>query len=170
MRGHDAIGIEGSDYSKKCNRAEWRLLSGRNLFTADITKPFVVSPPPPHPTGGETAPFQAHVISAWEVMEHIKEYDLPQLLNNVKEHLVQGGIFIGSIATFDDYENNVHWHSTIKPKEWWENTFSKLGLPFVTDHLFEFEDFCRGSGNGYYDWNAFTHPEMGFHFVARKGD
>src|SRR3990167_2627697 len=38
-QGGLAVGIEGSDYSKKIKRAEWAKIPD-NLFTADITKPF----------------------------------------------------------------------------------------------------------------------------------
>jgi hypothetical protein len=44
LRGHTAVGIEGSDFSQKSQRAEWRLLNQCNLLTADITKPFQVIP------------------------------------------------------------------------------------------------------------------------------
>jgi hypothetical protein len=40
--GQVAVGIEGSDYSSRWGRAEWPLLGGRALFTADITRPFEV--------------------------------------------------------------------------------------------------------------------------------
>jgi len=37
-----AIGIEGSDHSLKHKRANWKDYANKNLFTADITKPFSV--------------------------------------------------------------------------------------------------------------------------------
>src|SRR6266571_5500054 len=37
-----AVGLEGSDYSLKNQRANWPTLAGRNLFTCDISKPFRV--------------------------------------------------------------------------------------------------------------------------------
>jgi hypothetical protein len=39
LRGHMAIGLEGSDVSLKQQRAEWRVIPN-HLFTCDITKPF----------------------------------------------------------------------------------------------------------------------------------
>jgi hypothetical protein len=80
LRGHQAVGLEGSDYSQKSQRAEWRLLDKSNLFTADITKPFQIH----EPDGSE---FKAHVVSAWEVMEHIPEQGLPQLFTNISNML-----------------------------------------------------------------------------------
>ncbi len=43
LAGHSAVGIEGSDFSVVRQRAEWRTIPF-NLFTADITKPFTISP------------------------------------------------------------------------------------------------------------------------------
>jgi SAM-dependent methyltransferase len=160
LRGYAAVGIEGSDFSQKSQRAEWRLLNQRNLFTADITKPFQVY--------SQGIPFLSHIISAWEVMEHIHEEDLPQLFKNVYKHLLPGGFFVGSIAAFDDVGDDISFHPTVKPRYWWEKKFSEYELPFSEEHSFEFYDFARGTGNGFFDWNCLTDPSMGFHFVTRK--
>lgn len=40
-----AVGLEGSDFSKKEKRAEWKTLSNKFLFTADISKEFTVNHP-----------------------------------------------------------------------------------------------------------------------------
>jgi SAM-dependent methyltransferase len=161
LKRHAAVGIEGSDFSQKAQRAEWRLLNQRNLFTADITKPFQVISP-------QDSPFLAHVVSAWEVMEHIRQEDLPQLFKNVYKHLHHGGIFVGSIALYDDIANGVSYHPTVRPKDWWAGKFAEFGLPFTDQHSFEFLDFARGTGNGYFDLSFALEPDKGFHFVARK--
>ncbi|MCX5862310.1 MAG: class I SAM-dependent methyltransferase [Deltaproteobacteria bacterium] len=163
LRGHFSIGLEGSDYSYLRQRAEWRLLPC-NLFTCDITKPFIIR----DIDSDEQLTF--HVISAWEFMEHIVEEDLPCVLQNVYDHLSTDGLFIGSIATFPEDDSHVGaiYHHTLKPLGWWEEFFGKHGLRFVYDHQFLSQDFVRGVGNGPMDWNAVTNPGMGFHFVARK--
>jgi SAM-dependent methyltransferase len=161
LRGHKAVGIEGSDFSQKAQRAEWRLLNQHNLFTADITKPFQVY-------STQNVPFLVHIISAWELMEHIREEDLPYLFKNIYKHLLPGGFFVGSIALCDDIVNGISYHPTVKPKNWWAGKFIEFCLPFTNQHSFEFLDFCRGTGNGYFDPNFMFDPNKGFHFVARK--
>jgi hypothetical protein len=101
-------------------------------------------------------------------MEHIQEKDLPQLFKNIYKHLLPGGFFIGSIALYEDIVNGVSYHPTVRPKEWWAGKFTELGLPFTERHSFEFSDFCRGTGNGYFDRNFMLEPDIGFHFVAQK--
>jgi hypothetical protein len=102
--GHEAVGLEGSDYSlrwdgpggteaerarrKPGRRAEWANIPD-NLFTADITKPFVVDA---DATGvaamwftgkrGSLASFD--VVTAWEVMEHLPEAGCRRSCENVK--------------------------------------------------------------------------------------
>lgn len=103
-------------------------------------------------------------------MEHIAEDDLPQLFRNVLQHLKSDGLFIGSIALVpDDHPaTGARYHRTVRPRGWWERQFAALGLPMRRDHGFEFEDFCRGTGNGPIDENYRDHPEIGFHFVAAR--
>lgn len=161
INGHFAVGLEGSDYSLKNLRAEWRTIPD-HLFTCDITKPFTVV----DAKTDETMRFD--IVSCWEVLEHIHEKDLPGLLENVQRHLDTKGLFVASVATFEDYEpqSGALMHVTVKNRDWWEALFRKHGFQIIRD-LFEPLDFARGSGNGRYDWSALTNPELGFHVVAR---
>ena len=63
-------------------------------------------------------------ISAFDVLEHIYENELEQLAVNVRDMLTDDGIFITSIATFEDEG----YHVTLKPKDWWLAKFSLYGL------------------------------------------
>lgn len=161
LRGHRGYGVEGSDYSRKAQRAEWRLLE-KSLFTADITRRFRIS--------DAQGPVQCDVISAWEVMEHIANEDLPGLFENIRAHLKPDGIFIGSIALGpdDDPVTGAKYHRTVETKEWWSARYRELGFTFVDEHPFEFRDFCRGTGNGPIDPDYSHEPGAGFHFVARR--
>jgi SAM-dependent methyltransferase len=163
LRGHEAFGIEGSDFSLLAQRSEWRLLPG-NLFTADITKPFTLS-------ATDGTPICCDVLSAWEVMEHIADEDLPQLFDNILRHMEQDGFFVGSISTEPvpiDKKTGAIYHRTVKPEVWWKKRFTDLGMRMIEDHGFTFNDFCRGTGNGPLDPNFLENPEGGFHFVALR--
>ncbi len=158
LRGHRAIGLEGSDYSLKAQRAMWRLIPD-HLHTCDITKPYLVDG-------------KFHVISAWEVMEHIPENLLPGMLSNIRNHLADDGVFVASIAKFEygDPETGAVYHVTVKSREWWVEQFAKAGLLEVSPSPFVLADHARGSGNGPadQDWNAAMSPELGFHLCVRK--
>lgn len=167
LRGHLAIGLEGSDYSLRSQRAEWRLIP-HHLFTCDVTKPFrLISR-----LGGKGVQFD--VISAWEVLEHLPEDTLSQFFSNVADHLACDGIFVASVATFEDKDpqTGAIWHVTVKPREWWMEIVRNVGL-VPANGLFEVADFPRGSWGhnpclrG--DWNPQTDPKAGFHLVLRKG-
>lgn len=129
---HFAIGIEGSDYSKKNKRAEWAMIPD-NLFTADITKPFTV-------VDDENKRIMFDVITAWEVMEHIKREDLPGLFKNITDHLVTGGLFVCSVATFPD----AGYHVTLEEKPWWTQQFKDHGLEPV-EGIYGAGDYVRES-------------------------
>lgn len=141
--GHEAIGLEGSDYSTKWDgpggtdaeravrkpgkRAEWANIPD-NLFTCDITRPFTVIDIDhilidDQDGGRGYAICQFDVISAWEVMEHLPADRLPTLCDNVKRHLAKGGMWIMSVSL-----QHGDYHQTVKPPHWWLELFKSQGL------------------------------------------
>jgi len=163
LRGHIAIGLEGSDCSLKEQRAEWRLL-GNRLQTCDITKPFRLEN-----EKGELEHFD--IITAWEVMEHISENDLPQLLQNILNHLEKNGYFIASIANWEDIDpiSGVNWHITMHPYQWWKDFFEINGF-VVCSELLQSIDLARGAYNPphcYETPNTEFNTEKSFHIVAK---
>ncbi|MEI7581375.1 class I SAM-dependent methyltransferase [Runella sp.] len=118
-----AVGLEGSDYSKKFKRAEWATIPN-NLFTCDVTANFDIFV--------ETKEKQIAVlfdlVTSWELMEHIEESKIADVAANVKKHLAPHGLWIMSVATVDDIVNGVNLHQTVKPKEWWITKFEELGF------------------------------------------
>jgi predicted TPR repeat methyltransferase len=131
--GHQAVGIEGSDYSLKQKRAEWATIPD-NLFTADITKPFFV-------VDENKITGLCDVITAWDVLEHIPEIDISGLITNIRNNLKVGGLFVCSIATFVDEPH----HVTLRPKEWWLKEFAKFKLVPNDGELFTEHQMVRQS-------------------------
>jgi cyclopropane fatty-acyl-phospholipid synthase-like methyltransferase len=129
--GHLAIGLEGSDYSLVRKRAEWATIPD-NLFTCDVTKPFEVL------EDGKLAIF--NIISAWEVMEHIKEEDLTGLCQNVRRHLHRDGYWIMSVS-----EQQGEHHVCVHGPEWWKNLMGRGGFENVSERVTYFgDDWIRG--------------------------
>lgn len=141
LRGHFALGLEGSDYSLKQQRAEWRLLKN-NLYTCDITKEFTLQ----HHGSGQVMQFD--IITAWEVLEHLPEGELPIFFENIKNHLKSDGYFIASIAIWDDIdpETGINWHQTVKPQVWWEHLLDEHGFT-LHKTLLNPLDLARGGCN-----------------------
>lgn len=136
--GHFAIGLEGSDWSKKFRRAAWASIPDL-LFTCDITKKFDVLEIP------KKKRIRFDVITAWEVMEHIKVEDLSDLISNVKRHLLPSGIFIVSVTCVPHVVGGINLHQTIKTKNWWLKMFKKNGLTEVLKYYNYFDgQFVRG--------------------------
>ena len=113
-RGHDAIGIEGSDYSIKKHRANWPMYYNKKLFTCDATKPYKIVD-----EGGKNVIFD--LITAWEVIEHIHMNDMDVFWENIKNHMNENSIFCGSIAPGPDIIEGYVLHQTVCPKEIWFN-------------------------------------------------
>lgn len=93
-RGHQSIGIEGSNFSVKSGRANWPKYHNKILFTCDATKPYKIM------DGKENVIFD--LITAWEVVEHISFDDLEIFFNNIKNHMNKDSIFCASISTEED--------------------------------------------------------------------
>jgi len=110
-----AVGIEGSDYSKLRRRAEWATIP-HHLFTADITAPFSVVA---GSQGREPEPMKFSVITAWEVIEHIRRDQLPAVFRNVDAHLEKNGVMIMSVSPNPDFIKHVALHQTVEGQDWW---------------------------------------------------
>lgn len=124
-KGSVAVGLEGSDYNIKRQRAEWATIPN-NLFTCDITKPFAI-------LDDNEQLIRFDVISCWEVMEHIKECDIPTLVANIKKHLSNRGYWMMSVS-LDGKDNH---HVTVKSEKWWNDLFKEYG--FMNDkYIYEY--------------------------------
>lgn len=158
--GHEAIGLEGSNYSLLAQSGEWPNIP-HHLFTCDITKPFHLK----HKNGDA---FLCDLITSWEVLEHISENDLPNMLKNIHLHLKEGGLFIGSVDFFADGDTRTGavYHATLKPREWWVELFHQHGFQEEKKHPFITKSFVRGNGSTLKDWSP--DDGHGFHIIARK--
>ena len=133
-----AIGLEGSDYSKRLKRAEWRTIP-KYLFTCDISKNFSIF------SKKEILKFE--VITAWEVLEHISEDRIDILIKNIKKHLSDQGLFIASVSNNSDSPNGVEMHQTQRPKDWWIKKFENQSFREEKNLLKFFKrDFVRSIG------------------------
>jgi 2-polyprenyl-3-methyl-5-hydroxy-6-metoxy-1,4-benzoquinol methylase len=139
-----AVGIEGSDFSKRYRRAEWRTIP-EWLFTGDLTRRLQLLG---EFTDGQR-PLQFDVITAWEVIEHIGEADLPAVAENVKRHLSHGGLWILSASPNEEVIGGVRLHQTVQNRTWWIHRFHELGLfhqPQLVDYFNT--QFVRGPKYG----------------------
>lgn len=158
-----AVGIDGSDYCRANDIGYWPVLTN-NLFTCDITKPFSFL----FKNTGDAVHFD--VITIWEVLEHIHERDLSELLTNVSKLLSEQGYFIGSISLVEYVDRDgIPYHVTLKPKQWWKQKFLENKLIMLEEHPFNERIFCRGNGPRYQDFHNYEiNPNEGFWFVAQK--
>lgn len=141
LEGIVAVGIEGSDYSARQARAEWPLLGGRFLFTADISQPLAIAW---SPCGDPLEPMTFDVVTMWEVFEHIAESDLAAVCATIRAHLRPGGLLIASIS-----DEALRHHQTCHPRSWWEARLAGAGLVSVPAALTFFgTEFVRGPKSG----------------------
>ncbi len=138
------VGLEGSDFSKRFRRAEWRTIP-KFLFTCDVTGDFEVL----LDSGEGWQRLQFDVVTAWEMMEHIAEPDLPKLAANVKKHLAPGGLWIMSISPNQEVINGVVLHQTVQPKSWWVQKLAHFGFEHREEYVRYFNtQFVRGPKYG----------------------
>ena len=71
--GITAVGLEGTPYAKKTTA--WKNLEDKNLFLADITKPFQIKK--------DNIDYKFDCITSIEVLEHIECSMLPIVLKNI---------------------------------------------------------------------------------------
>ena len=144
-RGHEAIGIEGSDYSVKNNRANWPLYYNKLLFTCDATKPYQL-------IDSNNNPVKLDLITAWEVVEHIHPDDLNIFFTNIVKHMHEESIFCASISTAPDVINNTVLHQSVFTEKYWK---SSILCNYFKIDVFPFTNKVRAGGTG-------------FHILAKK--
>ena len=154
-----SFGVEGSDFSKRFQRAEWATIP-QFLFTADVTRPFDIYS---ENNAGSKEHLLFDVITAWEVMEHIHERDLPALCDNILRHLAPCGIWIASVSPNSDVVLGAELHQTIQSEEWWKERMGRLGFQHHPDLINYFNgQYIRG--------HRFGAPNS-FHLaLSRKGE
>jgi len=167
-----AVGIEGSDFSLKYSRANWPFLGNKMLFTADITKPFQISLEKVF----AKEPIKFHVITMWEVLEHLKETDLQFCLQNVRNHLLENGLFIVSVSPDECPYDGIALHQTIKNGDWWLEVFKNSGFIRRKDiegflngqYIRGPKQFAKSSLNFVFCINSVISPKTPRHSVKEK--
>lgn len=137
-RGHNALGIEGSDYSLKLKRAAWNTIPDR-LFTCDASRKFSIL------NNNEEMRFD--IICSFDVMEHIHPSRLEQYFINIYNHLHVNGVFIGTFTTTKSKKFPMH-HQTIMGKRGWIKFIKKLGKFKIVDLKWNPEQYLRFSKLG----------------------
>jgi cyclopropane fatty-acyl-phospholipid synthase-like methyltransferase len=113
-RGNLSIGLEGSDYSVKHQRANWPEYYNKILFTCDVTKPYTIY------NNDEKVEFD--LITAWEVVEHIHPKDLSNFFAYINDNLKTGGMFLASVSTIVDNATGIDLHQSVfSEAEWYKN-------------------------------------------------
>jgi cyclopropane fatty-acyl-phospholipid synthase-like methyltransferase len=142
--GGFAVGLEGSDYSKKQKRAEWATIPD-NLFTTDATAHYQLFD---QKDNGVKNALKFDVITAWEFIEHIREEDLPKVFGNIDRHLNPGGIIIMSVSPNEEIIDGVVLHQCVHEPDWWYAKFIELG--YCNHHIavtYFGNDMVRWDGN-----------------------
>jgi cyclopropane fatty-acyl-phospholipid synthase-like methyltransferase len=159
--GHFAAGLEGSDYSLARKRSSWGRIPG-NLFTCDVTQDFTLFSKSVEKmccysrstVKLEQVPFRFDVITAWELMEHIKEgAPLETLMDNVQRHLMPDGYFMMSVSSQKGYH-----HETVKGRDWWMGFFDRFDFQ-------NNEEVCRLIGR---DWPRGPNEPDSFNLALQR--
>ena len=128
-KGHLGVGLEGSDYSVKHKRANWPEYHNKNLFTCDVTKEYKLFE--------NDKQIKFDVITAWEVIEHIKPEDLKPFFKYINDNLEQGGFFCGSISMKQEVLQGHVLHQTVWNEKTWYDNFPEI-LTGTTLELYDY--------------------------------
>jgi SAM-dependent methyltransferase len=146
--GNVAVGLEGSDYSVKHQRANWPEHHNKMLFTCDVAKPYTVSM--------NDEQYECNMVTAWEVIEHIHPDSLNMFFTNISNHLENNGVFVGSISTnVEIIEGHVLHQSVFSEADWYEKFPEILSGTNLVLYQYPFQNVVRG------DWGS-------FHVLLRK--
>jgi cyclopropane fatty-acyl-phospholipid synthase-like methyltransferase len=118
-KGNLSVGLEGSDYSVKHQRANWPKYHNDILFTCDVTKPYSLYK--------DENKIHFNFITAWEVIEHIHPKDLKNFFQYISDNLEENGTFVGSVSTKEDViEGHVLHQSVFSEDVWYDKLMNKI--------------------------------------------
>ena len=117
-KGNISVGLEGSDYSVKHQRANWPQYHNKVLFTCDVTKPYTIF--------NNDIKVEFDIITAWEVVEHIHPDDLGLFFTHINNNLKDGGIFLASISTIEDVIEGFKLHQSVFSEGEWYAKFPEI--------------------------------------------
>lgn len=92
----------------------------------------------------ETIDFQTvfDVVCSFEVLEHIREDRLDDMLRTIANHVGADSVFLGTAALTDCFDV----HITVHPREWWLDRFARVGLvPVNSDNESKWTDLLARS-------------------------
>ena len=143
-RGHLAIGLEGSDYNIKHSQFNWPVYHQKVLWTADLTKPLKIM-------DSQDDRILFDIISAWEVVEHIRPGELDIFFDNVLDQLKPDGIFVSSVNMGPDVRRDVNGnlvilHQSVFPEDYWK----KVILKDRNVDFYPFNNKVRNCTNSFY--------------------
>ena len=142
-KGHLGVGLEGSDYSALNGRANWPKYHNKNLFTCDVTKKYELFE--------NDTKLNFDIITAWEVIEHIKPEDQKPFFKHINDNLNSGGVFCGSISTREEVINGHSLHQTVWDEHVWYKNFPDI-LKDTTLNLYQypFKNKVRNLSDSFY--------------------
>lgn len=111
--GVEACGIDVSEYAISNAKGDVRLGAAQDIE---------------HPTNG------VDVVTAFDVMEHISEKEVPKVCNELLR--VAKKYVVVRVPTKDEKGDLDAYHETIKPREWWEEQFAKQGGKVIPNEKF----------------------------------
>lgn len=157
-RGHNALGLEGSDHclnikldivtklgGMPLGHTNWVKYGNTNLFTCDITYDYTII------NNSELQQFD--LITCLDVMEHFYEGSIDKFLEMVCKHLKPDGLFVAVVALFSVEkdkilgEGKVEYHKSLFSHEQWYEKFSK----YLTKKDYPFTCTNRHPIFGYHD-------------------
>jgi hypothetical protein len=142
-KGNLAVGLEGSDYSIKCQRANWPEWYEKILFTCDVTKPYEIYK--------DNKRVFFDLITAWEVVEHIHPNDLEIFFKYIDNNLEENGIFVASVSTNPDHNDPPIHQSVFSIEEWYNKKFPEvLKNTNLILELYPFHSYVRGDQGSFH--------------------
>lgn len=139
--------IFGLDVDRATTDTVDRVEASPDLFFCDYTRPFTLREI--RPRGKRVAKF--HIITCWNILEHVPERRLNELLTTLRRHLdVRLGLFLASISLRPCPLAHGECHPPARPESWWRDVFRNCGFSLLDgtyDYLGPFPTRHRPMGD-----------------------
>jgi 2-polyprenyl-3-methyl-5-hydroxy-6-metoxy-1,4-benzoquinol methylase len=121
--GVNAVGLDGTPHAAISANSRWPEINEKfgpgHVFTCDVIAPLELIE--------DKCIVKFDLITCYEMLEHIDEFDLYKVMANINKHAKPDTFLVITTSYDDSFSMGVNLHITKRDRVWWADFFTQHG-------------------------------------------